>query len=54
MNLEERKKEILNDLLKEQGLRVDKETGEMDEEWAREAQEDMLEWIELQGIYIRQ
>lgn len=54
MGIDSRKEEILQDLLKEQGVRINPETGQVDEEWAREAQEDMLEWIELQGIYIRQ
>jgi hypothetical protein len=51
MDSEERKQEILQDLL-EENKKDNKFTPETD--WAEQAQEDMLDWIESQGIYIRQ
>ena len=51
MDREKRKEEILRQLLKENG-RDEKEP--LDNDWAEQAQEDMLDWIEEQGIYIRQ
>lgn len=51
MDQEERKKEILEDLLQE-NQKENKFSPE--EDWAEQAQEDMLDWIESQGIYIRQ
>lgn len=51
MDMEKRKKEILEELLKE-----NRQDGAYtpDEDWAQQAQDDMLDWIEHQGIYIRQ
>lgn len=51
MDQERRKQEILQELLEES--KTDNEFIP-DADWAEQAQEDMLDWIELQGIYIRQ
>ncbi len=51
MDEEKRKQEILEDLLRENRT-SDGSAPETD--WAHQAQEDMLDWIEQQGIYIRQ
>ena len=51
MDMEKRKEEILQKLLEENrqdGASVH------DAEWAGQAQDDMRDWIEQQGIYIRQ
>lgn len=54
-NLEEKKEEILKDLLKDDfNENARKACNENDEDWTTSAQEDMLDWIEEQGIYIRQ
>ncbi|MCR4610806.1 MAG: hypothetical protein K5644_02795 [Lachnospiraceae bacterium] len=54
-NLEEKKEEILKDLLdNDANENARKATEANDEEWTTAAQEDMLDWIEEQGIYIRQ
>lgn len=51
MDREKRKEEILQQLLEENK----KDAGFVPEtDWAEQAQEDMLDWIEQQGIYIRQ
>lgn len=52
MDQEKRKQEILQDLLKEN--RKDDKSMIPEIDWAEQAQEDMLDWIEQQGIYIRQ
>lgn len=51
MDQEKRKEEILQQLLEE-----NKKDGsyQPEEDWAEQAQDDMLDWIESQGIYIRQ
>ncbi len=52
---EEKKKEILEDLMKsESGEVARKAIEDNKEDWTTSAQEDMLDWIEEQGIYIRQ
>ncbi len=53
--LEEKKEEILKDLLDNDfNSNARKAVDENDENWSTSAQEDMLDWIEEQGIYIRQ
>ena len=53
--LEEKKEEILKDLLDNDfNSNARKAVDENDENWSTVAQEDMLDWIEEQGIYIRQ
>lgn len=52
MDQEKRKQEILQDLLKEN--RTEDKSTVPAVDWAEQAQEDMLDWIEQQGIYIRQ
>ena len=53
--LEEKKEEILKDLLdNDYNKNARKAVDENDENWSTSAQEDMLDWIEEQGIYIRQ
>lgn len=51
MDMEKRKEEILQKLLEE-----NRQNGAYvpDADWAEQAQDDMLDWIEQQGIYIRQ
>ena len=51
MDMEKRKEEILQKLLEE-----NRQDGAYvpDADWAEQAQDDMLDWIEQQGIYIRQ
>jgi hypothetical protein len=51
MDPKDRKDEILHDLLEE-----NKKDASFvpEEDWSSQAQEDMLDWIESQGIYIRQ
>lgn len=51
MDKEKRKEEILQQLLEENKKDADYTP---EEDWAEQAQEDMLDWIEMQGIYIRQ
>ena len=50
-DMEKRKEEILQKLLEE-----NRQDGAYvpDADWAEQAQDDMLDWIEQQGIYIRQ
>ena len=51
MDMEKRKEEILQKLLEE-----NRQDGAYvpHADWAEQAQDDMLHWIEQQGIYIRQ
>lgn len=52
---EEKKNEILQNLLEDEaGERVRNVCDNNKEDWTTMAQEDMLDWIEEQGIYIRQ
>ncbi len=54
-DLEKKKEEILKDLLdNEKDEHAREAIRENDEDWSTSAQEDMLDWIEEQGIYIRQ
>ena len=54
-NVEEKKEEILKELLEDdKSEKARKACSENDEDWSTSAQEDMLDWIEEQGIYIRQ
>lgn len=54
-NVDEKKEEILKDLLDDEGSKQAREASKKNEEdWTTSAQEDMLDWIEEQGIYIRQ
>lgn len=52
---EEKKEEILKDLLDNDANEHARQAcDDNDEDWTTSAQEDMLDWIEEQGIYIRQ
>lgn len=52
---EEKKEKILKDLLDNENDEHAREAiKKNDEDWTTSAQEDMLDWIEEQGIYIRQ
>ena len=54
-NVDEKKEEILKDLLDDEKSKHAREAIKKNEEdWTTSAQEDMLDWIEEQGIYIRQ
>lgn len=55
MDIEKKKQKILKDLLDNQKDKKAREACEdNNEDWTTSAQEDMLDWIEEQGIYIRQ
>ncbi len=49
--LEIRKKEILSELVDEEPKKLN---GDDTSDWPTKAQDDMLDFIESQGIYIRQ
>ena len=54
-NVDEKKEEILKDLLDDdKGKQAREAIKKNEEDWTTSAQEDMLDWIEEQGIYIRQ
>lgn len=54
-NVDEKKEEILKNLLDDdKGKQAREAIKKNEEDWTTSAQEDMLDWIEEQGIYIRQ
>ena len=54
-DIEKKKDEILKELLDDDKNKKAREACDKnDEDWTTSAQEDMLDWIEEQGIYIRQ
>ena len=55
LGVELKKEEILKDLLDDdKGKQAREAIKKNEEDWTTSAQEDMLDWIEEQGIYIRQ